>query len=209
MKRLLLGCITLIGSTVAFAQPPEPAAAAAQPRTITLTGCVAGGQNAQPVTLANALVIPATEQPAAAAAPPSPVPDAVSPTPTQPQSAGAGAAAGAGPAGAAAPPATSETAGATAPAAVGTTGTVAGTAPAGSSSSSASGYRLSGADMSTWIGKRVQIVGSLVPAAAGAAVTAAASSAIGASAAGASGSSALPEFRVVSVSPATGDCPKP
>jgi len=207
MKRLLLGCIALIGSTVAYAQPPEPSAAA-QPRAITLTGCVGGGQNAQPVTLTNALVMPATEQPAAAAASPLPVPDTVSPTPTQPQAAGARAAAGPGPAGAAAPPATSESTGAAPPSAVGTTGTVAGTAPAGSSSSSASGYRLSGADMSTWIGKRVQIVGSLVPAAAGATATAAASSAIGASSAGASGSSALPEFRVVSVSPASGECPR-
>jgi len=149
-------------------------------------------------------VIPAAEQPAAAAASPSPVPDAVSPTPTPPQSsASAGAAAGPGAAGVVAPPATSETAGAGAPAAVGTTGTVAGTAPAGSSSSSASGYRLSGADMSTWIGKRVQIVGSLVPAAAS---TGAFRSSIGASPAGASGTPALPEFHVVSVSPATGDC---
>jgi len=184
MKRLLLACIALAGSTVAFAQPPEPAAAAAQPRTITLTGCVGGGTNAQPVTLSNAMVIPAAEQPAAA----SPVPDAASPTQTQP------------------PPAA---AGGRAPTAVGTTGTVAGTAPAGSSSSSASGYRLSGADMSTWIGKRVQIVGSLVPAAAGAASTDASASPTGASRAAASGSTALPEFRVVSVSPATGECAKP
>ena len=91
--------------------------------------------------------------------------------------------------------------------AVGTSGTVvAGTAPAGSSSSSASGYRLSGTDMSAWMGRRVQIVGSLVPAAPGGAPTSA--SAIGATHIGPDGSLVLPEFRVVSVSPVTGDCPQ-
>jgi len=70
---------------------------------------------------------------------------------------------------------------------------------AGSSASSLSGYRLSGTDMTSWIGRRVQIVGSVVPAAPGASPTAAA---------GATSASAFPEFRVISVQPTTGDCPQ-
>ena len=58
---------------------------------------------------------------------------------------------------------------------------------------------LSGADMAGWVGRRVQIVGSVVPAPAGASI----------SPAGASTSPPMPEFRVVSVQPVTGDCPKP
>src|SRR5437660_10876606 len=85
MKRLLLCGIALIGSSVAFAQPPAPPEASAPPRTIMLTGCVGGaGANAQPVTLTSAMIIPATEQ--AGTVTPSPVPAPVSPTPTQPPS---------------------------------------------------------------------------------------------------------------------------
>src|SRR5207244_9481532 len=94
MKELLLCGITLIGSSVAFAQPPAPPETSAPPRTITLTGCVGGGgAGAQPVTLTSAMIIPTTEQ--AGAVTPSPVPGAVSPTPTQP----AAPAAAAGPVG--------------------------------------------------------------------------------------------------------------
>jgi len=46
---------------------------------------------------------------------------------------------------------------------IGTSGAVTGTAPAGSSSSGVSGYRLSGVDMTSWVGKRVQLVGTVVP----------------------------------------------
>jgi hypothetical protein len=186
MKPLLLCSITLIGSSMAFAQPPARPETAAAPRTITLTGCVGGGgANAQPVTLTSAMIIPTTEQ--AGAVTPSPVPGSVSSTPTHPAS----------------PARTPGTAGA-----VGTSGTVvAGTAPAGSSASSISGYRLSGTDMSAWMGRRVQIIGSLVPAAPGAAP--ATPAAIGAVHIGPDGSLVLPEFRVVSVSPVTGECPRP
>ena len=200
MKTAVVCGIAIACSSAAFAQAPDPQAPANTPRTITLTGCVAGGSNAQPVTLANAMVVPNAPE---AATTPSPVPPAASSGATQP----AGAAAGVGTAGTAA--AGAGTAG-TASAGVGTAGTmppagaagtsgaasVAGTAPAGSSGSSISGYRLSGTDMASWIGKRVQIVGSVVPAAAGATPTP-----------GASGLN-VPEFRVVSVQPATGDCPQ-
>src|SRR5262249_16984945 len=74
---------------------------------------------------------------------------------------------------------------------------VTGTAPAGSSASSVSGYRLSGADMTGWIGRRVQIVGTMTPSAAGASATNPA----------VTPSATLPEFRVVSVQPISGDCP--
>jgi hypothetical protein len=62
-----------------------------------------------------------------------------------------------------------------------------------------SGYRLSGTDMASWSGQRVQIVGVVVPAATGSPT---ASSATGAT---------LPEFRVTSVTPvsgASGGCPQ-
>ena len=203
MTRLVLCGIALIGSSVAFAQPPAPSETGAPPRTITLTGCVGGGgATAQSITLTSAMVIPTTEQ--AGAVMPSPVPAPVSPTPTQPTTA-PGAAGRAGTAGTAEMPATAGMSGTAGT--VGTSGTiVAGTAPAGSSGSSASGYRLSGTDMSVWMGRRVQIVGSLVPAAPGGAPTSAA--AIGATRIGLDGAPILPEFRVLSVSPVTGDCPR-
>jgi hypothetical protein len=226
MKTALLCGIAIACSSAAFAQTPDPQPAANAPRTITLTGCVAGGSNAQPITLANAMVVPTAQN---AATTPSPVPSPPSSGTTQPAGAAAGvgtagtAAAGAGTAatagaGVGTPGAagTSGTAGTAAPA--GTTGvagaagtppaatppagaasaSVAGTAPAGSSGSSVSGYRLSGSDMSSWLGRRVQIVGSIVPAAPGAAPTAAAGGA----------QATFPEFRVVSVQPMTGDCPQ-
>jgi len=245
MKTAVLCAIALMCSTAAFAQAPA-ATSPTQARTITLTGCVGGGTNAQPITLANAMVVPTGD--ANAAASPSPVPGAVSSGVTQPPPAagaagtsGTAAAGAAGTSGTAGATGTSGVAGATGGAAagvgtppvsgaagtsaasgaagaptygaagagtaagspttgaVGTSGTIAGTAPAGSSTSSVSGYRLSGSDMSGWVGRRVQIVGSVVPAAAGASI----------SAAGASTSASTPEFRVVSVQPVTGDCPKP
>jgi hypothetical protein len=62
------------------------------------------------------------------------------------------------------------------------------------------GYRLSGTDMTSWSGQRVQIVGSVIPAATE-------SAAGSASASGTTGST-LPEFRVTSVTPVTGGCPQ-
>ena len=249
MKTAVLCGVLLVCSPAAFAQTPAAPAPAA-PHSITLTGCVGGGSNAQPITLANALVVPGGDVNAAAS--PSPVPGAVSAGATQPPGAAAGtpgavgtsgtagaagtagatgtsgvgtpaggataavgtptaaAGAGVGTPAAAGAAGTSGTvggagqptygtagvgAGATAGSpAAGSAGTIAGTAPAGSSTSSVSGYRLTGADMTGWIGRRVQIVGSVVPMAAGASVDAAAAP--------------MPEFRVVTVQPVTGDCPR-
>jgi pyruvate/2-oxoglutarate dehydrogenase complex dihydrolipoamide acyltransferase (E2) component len=143
------------------------------PQTTTLTGCVTGGSKSQPITLMNALVLP---------------PGAVSPAPDTAQPASE----------AAAPPPP-----AAATPAVGAAASVQGTAPAGSSPSSVGGYRLSGTDMTAWIGRRVQIVGTLVS-----------SPASSATPTGTSGSTKrgpeflpMPEFRVVSVQPITGACP--
>jgi hypothetical protein len=61
------------------------------------------------------------------------------------------------------------------------------------------GYRLSGTDMTSWSGQRVQIVGVVIPSPSGSST-----------ASGASGAT-LPEFRVTSVTPATGGsggCPQ-
>ena len=74
---------------------------------------------------------------------------------------------------------------------------VSGTAPAGSSASSVTGYRLSGADMAGWVGRRVQIVGMLSPTTT---PTSEANPATNATA-------TTPEFRVVSVQPISGNCP--
>lgn len=87
--------------------------------------------------------------------------------------------------------------------AVGAAGTVRGTAPAGSSASSLSGYRLSGADMTSWIGRRVEVVGALVSS-----PTASSAAPVGtAGTPGKTDTLAIPEFRVVSVQPITGVCP--
>jgi hypothetical protein len=194
MKTAVLCGIALVCSSAAFAQTP-PASAADAPKTITLTGCVGGGTNAQPITLANAMVIPSADAAGAAAPSSSPLLDPVSRPETQPPSA-VGRSAAAGTAGANAPAPTP----ATTPSAVGTSGTITGTAPAGSSTSSISGYRLSGADITPWVGRRVQIVGTLVPAAARA------SSGGTAASKPLAGAIAMPEFRVVSIQPITGSC---
>jgi hypothetical protein len=60
------------------------------------------------------------------------------------------------------------------------------------------GYRLSGADMSPFVGQRVQIVGTFAPAPA----TSSPSGVSGAT--GTSGTTAIPEFRVISVRPIGG-----
>ena len=84
---------------------------------------------------------------------------------------------------------------------MGTSGTAAGTAPAGSSASSVDGYRLSGVDMASWLGRRVHLTGTVVPPEPipqAAAVESSDRLAL----------AAMPEFRVMSVQPVTGPCPK-
>jgi len=81
--------------------------------------------------------------------------------------------------------------------------TASGTAPAGSSASSIDGYRLTGADMTSWIGRRVEVIGTVVsPAPTAAAATEPRA------AAGTPAPPTMPEFRVISVQPVTGPCPR-
>ncbi|SRR6266542_1603362 len=169
MKSIALCGVALTAAVVAFDQVPI-----SPPQLTTLTGCIGGDGKSRPITLMKALIVPAgtasTDADAAVI------------------SDSAGASARETP--------TGKTA---ASGVVGTAGTISGTAPAGSSASSVGGYRLSGADMSSWIGRRVQIVGTLVSS------PTASSSATGANAPRAI---AMPEFRVVTVQPITGACPQ-
>ena len=200
MKTVVLCGITLLTVAPAFAQTSAPAAATPASKTVTLAGCVGGGAASAPITLSQAIVVPVTSQPGSIDSP-SPVPAPASSVVTQPADPALP------PSGAAAvTPSPIGISGTKTPSATaaGTTGVVTGTAPAGSSGSSITGYRLSGADMQPWIGKRVQLVGTFVPAAAS---TAGATTPATAT----SGTTAPPvlEFRVQTVQPATGPCPTP
>ena len=68
--------------------------------------------------------------------------------------------------------------------------------------SSVTGYRLSGADMQPWIGKRVQVIGMFAPA------PALPSAVAPAAATGAPAAPPVLEFKVQRVQPITGTCPK-
>ena len=199
MKTVVLCSITLLAAATASAQTSAPPAADQPANTVTLTGCVGGGSASKPIMLSNALMVPGTPQPGQPDETPLPVPPPVSSAATQP-------------AAPTAPPSTATPAPATPPSPVGTSGTktpsstpvgtsgiVAGTAPAGSSGSTLTGYRLSGADMQPWIGKRVQVIGTFVPAA----PLSPAPSVTGAAAA-----PPLLEFKVQTVTAASGPCPR-
>src|SRR3954469_13497909 len=85
MKLSVLSGIVLLSTTSAFAQTPtstQPTAAApGQTQSITLTGCVGGGNNAEPFTLSNPVVMPGNPTDGASGAP------AAAPTPTAPATA--------------------------------------------------------------------------------------------------------------------------
>jgi len=190
MKIPWLCSAIVLSAATASAQTNASPLASDAPKTIAVTGCVASGSKSEPVTLTHAMVLPfgspaVMPEPVSAAepvAPVSPEPSQVSAAPTQPQS----------PAPPEPPSRTSAI-----PGAVGTSGTIAGTAPAGSSASTMDGYRLSGVDMTTWIGRRVQIVGTVEPAKEAVALDAAKPAA-----------PAMPTLRVMSVQPVTGHCVK-
>jgi hypothetical protein len=223
MKSSVLSGIVLMSAATAVAQTtPSPTTRTTPPtaviQTITLTGCVSGGTNSQPFTLTNAMVIPAAPQPgsttasvssassiatqpppATSAQPPATAAPIPAPAAQPPSAAGTTGAAGATTAGA------TGTAGAVGTA--GTAGAVGGTAPPGlaaaTSASAMNGYRLSGADMSSWTGRRVQIVGTVVPPASSTAGVAASTGTSGAASA-----APMPEFRVQSIQPTNGPCPQ-
>lgn len=194
MKTAMLCGITLLAAAPVFAQTAAPAAADPTPKTVIMTGCVGGGTDAQPITLSQALIIPSGSQPAAGSHAATPTVSAPATEPVDATLPPAGAAAVPAPS----PVGTSGTkTSASTPAA---TGIVTGTAPAGSSRSSITGYRLSGVDMQPWIGKRVQVIGMFAPA------PAAASGATQATAPKTAVEPPVLEFRVQSVQPTTGSC---
>jgi len=183
MKLQWLCSVIVLSATAVSAQTSDAS------KTISVTGCVASGSKSEPVTLTHAMVLPfgspaVAPEPISAAEPAavSTEPSQVSATPTQPQS----------PKPPQPPSRTSAI-----PGAVGTSGTIAGTAPAGSSASSMDGYRLSGVDMTTWIGRRVQIVGTVEPAKEAVALNA-----------DKPATPPTPTLRVMSVQPVTGPCTK-
>ena len=198
MKNLWLCSFVVAGATAAYGQTSvTPPVSSDSARTVVVTGCVARGDKADPITLTHAMVMPfgspsVAPEPISAAepsTPPSPEPTPVSAAATQPQTPAARKAT---------PPSTT---GSAIPGAVGTSGTIEGTAPAGSSASTVDGYRLSGVDMTTWIGRRVQIMGTVSP-------PAALTQAVAVETSERVALAAMPEFRVMSVQPVTGPCPK-
>jgi len=198
MKTVVLCGLTLLVVGPAFGQTGVPPAADRANKTVMLTGCVGGGADSKPITLSQAMIVPGA--PDTAQRDLSPVPPPVSATETEPPDPTLPPAAAAPVQPVPSPTGTSGTK--TPPATTATTGVVTGTAPAGSSGSSVTGYRLTGADMQPWIGKRVQLVGSFVPAASPATSPAGTSETV-------TGAGAIPpvlEFRVQSVQPATGVC---
>jgi hypothetical protein len=188
----------------ASTQPPASPAGSMMTPTISVTGCVAGGSKSEPITLTHAMVQPFNAQPTGTeptkpdlSVSPLPDPTAVSAAATQPQPQTPPQSAAA-----TAVPSAAGTAGSSgAPGAVGTSGVIAGTAPAGSSASSVDGYRLSGVDMTSWIGRRVQVMGTLVPPTPRQQPVAVFTSDQAAAA-------PMHEIRVLSVQPVTGPCPK-
>src|SRR3954471_5810798 len=197
MKTVVLCAVTLLASAAAWAQTSSAAIADSSSKTVTLTGCIGGGRDGKPITLSDALIVPAASPTARTEAGSSPAPSGVSGAATEPLDATLP------PPGAAATPAPSTvgTSGSKIPSATGTsTGIVTGTAPAGSSASSVTGYRLSGVDMQQWIGKRVQVIGMFAPAAAPPSAVAPAA------ATGAPPAPPVLEFKVQSVRPITGSC---
>jgi len=202
MKMVVLCGITLIAAAPAFAQTISDTRSE---KAVTLAGCVAGAADSKGITLTNPMIIPGTAQPGQVDQAQSPVPPAVSPATTEPPSSAtpptSTTSAAAAPITPTAPYPTG-TAGSTrtASGAVATSGVVSGTAPDSSSSSIISGYRLSGADMKPWIGQRVQLLGTFVAATPSAAAPTTVT--------GAASTPPVLEFKVQTVQPMTGPCPK-
>jgi len=230
----LLSAAFVSAQTASARQQASPSSRNA-PQTVTLTGCVGSVSGPQGgFMLSNPLVVPPAGATATAQAG---TPASTPPYATQPNAGSAvgtagTASTGVGTAGTAstgvgvastASPGTAGTTGVgsnpasatgTPSSAAGTAGTAGSVATAtpgavaqGATASGAgttaamNGYRLSGADMSSWSGQRVQIVGTVVPGQASAA--AAPTNATNAGAA-----VPMPEFRVQSVQPVDGPCPK-
>jgi hypothetical protein len=187
MRIAIATSLVLVSAMWASAQTTSSPDAVSSPKTVTMTGCVAGGSSEQPFILSNALILPDPSSLAVEPETPSPVPPAVSSTPTQPAGSGRSATA---------TPAATGTSGTLAPASTGTSGSTA-------KESIARSYRLTGTDMTPWAGKRVQIAGAVVPDASPLAASASAA------ASGSATAAAPSEFKVESVQGIAGPCPKP
>ena len=218
MKTFVLCGITAMMVAPALAQSSADPAN----KRVTLTGCVGSSADASGFTLSDAVVVPGFAPPAAGVPPASSaaVPPPASAAAVPPASAAAPPRSTAAPPRSTAAPVASpaqivppanpaQTVPPAGTAAVGTTGaapaTVTPTTSVVSGGTPASvpgpaGYRLSGADMTSWTGQRVQVVGTFSPSAAMPA---------GSTAVGQSGAPSAPplEFRVQSVQPIPGSCP--
>ena len=232
LSGIALLCAVFVSAQTASARQPASPSSRNAPQTVTLTGCVGSVSGPQGgFMLSNPLVVPPAGATATAQAG---TPASTPPYATQPNAGSAvgtagTASTGVGTAGTAstgvgtASPGTAGTTGVasnpasatgTPSSAAGTTGTAGsvatatpgavaqgGIATGAGTTAAMNGYRLSGADMSSWSGQRVQIVGTVVPGQASAA--AAPTNATNAGAA-----VPMPEFRVQSVQPVDGPCPK-
>jgi hypothetical protein len=187
MKWPLFGFLVLTACANVFAQTATPIAPPQVPGTsttgaITMSGCIGGGIGSGPITMMSPTIAPSSLQPgslASSATPSSSQPSVVAPPAYQAPS---GA-----PAGAPTTPGSG---------AVGTTGTQASGVVGTTGTNGPSGYRLTGSDLNSWIGRRVQIVGTMAPLTAETSVPT-------------TGPASLQEFRVQSVVPLTGLCPQP
>ena len=232
LSGIALLCAAVVSAQTASARQPASPSSRNAPQTVTLTGCVGSVSGPQGgFMLSNPLVVPPAGATATAQAG---TPASTPPYATQPNAGSSvgtpgTASTGVGTAGTAstgvgtASPGTAGTTGVasnpasatgTPSSAAGTTGTAGsvatatpgavaqgGIATGAGTTAAMNGYRLSGADMSSWSGQRVQIVGTVVPGQASAA--AAPTNATNAGAA-----VPMPEFRVQSVQPVDGPCPK-
>jgi hypothetical protein len=198
MKTAVLCVITLLATAPAFAQTSSTTSL---DKTMTVTGCVAVGSEPTALTLTNPQILPGTAQPGQIDQTPSPIPTTVTPNPTEPPASATPQTAATSPA-APTTPSPTGTSGTTrtASGAVATSGVVPVTAPDASSASIVSGYRLSGADMKPWVGQRVQVTGSFAPAAPSATAPTKVT--------GAASAPPVLEFKVQTVQPMAGSCPK-
>ena len=188
--------------------------------TVTITGCVTGRASSRPIVLSEAIVLPYGSAAVAAesvagdafalpipegtpAAPP------LTPVVSTPGIPGAVSSLGTIDIGSARIGIGTRGTSRTPPTPVGTAGLAAATSPVSSAAAEDSseagvdGYRLSGLNVTPWIGRRVQIPGVFVSSTA-----AERAAAEDATVAGAEPPPPMPEFRVVSVQPVTGPCPK-
>jgi hypothetical protein len=188
MRTAVLFSIALLSVTAARAQTSAPATTDQSKESVALSGCVTGGSGLNPVTLTQALLLPGTHEPGQIDSTPSLIPPPVSSDATQPAATPAPA------------PSPVGTSGSKSPSPTGTSGVASGTAPAGSSGASLSGYRLSGVDMTPWLGQRVLLIGTFVPSSAKAAASAIVT--------GAAAAPPMLEFKVDTVKQTSGSCPK-